>query len=333
MTSTADKSTIEPILVENPNRFVLFPIKYKKTWELYKKATHSTWFTEEIDFTDDKEDFKKLTPDEQHFIKHVLAFFAASDGIVNENVMTNLMKQVQIPEARAFYAHQMFIENVHSESYSLMIDTLVDGEEKEFLFKAIDNIPVIKKMSDWAVKWMESDNNFSRKMIAFACIEGIMFSGPFCAIFWIKKRGLMPGLCYSNELISRDEGQHTNFAAHIYNDLIVNKEHPDTVLEIVKEVVELEIEFINDSLPCRLIGMNQDMMAEYVKYVADRLLVQLGSQKYWKAKNPFPWMELISVDNKTNFFEKRVAEYNMAAASKGAKTATKYKNIDLSSDF
>lgn len=320
----------EPILVENPNRFVLFPIKYNKTWELYKKATHSTWFTEEVDFSEDKAHFKKLNKDEQHFIKHVLAFFAASDGIVNENLMTNLMEQIQIPEARAFYSHQMFIECVHSELYSLMIDTLVDGEEKQYLFDAIDNIPVIKKMSDWAIKWMQSKNNFSRKMIAFACVEGIMFSGPFCAIFWLKKKGLLPGLCYSNELISRDEGMHCTFAAHVYNDLIVNKESYETVLDIFKEAVELEIEFINESLPCSLIGMNQDMMTDYIKFVADRLLVQLGYPKYWKNKNPFPWMELISVDNKTNFFEKRVSEYSMASASKGK---TKYKNINLNDDF
>jgi ribonucleoside-diphosphate reductase subunit M2 len=297
----------ETILIENPHRFVLFPIQYHKTWDMYKKAQKSTWFAEEIDFTDDITHYKKLSDDEKYFINNVLAFFASSDGIVNENLMKNLMEQAQVPEIRAFYAHQMFIETIHNESYSLMIDVLVNSDEKNKLFKAITEIPIITKMSDWSLKWLNSEKSFSQKMIAFACIEGIMFSGPFCAIYWLKKRGLMPGLSFANELISRDEGLHCDFAVHVYNDLIKHKESYETILEIFKEAVELEIEFINDSLPCSLIGMNKDMMKQYIEFVADRLLSQLNYPKHWNVSNPFDWMDLISMDTKTNFFEKRVS--------------------------
>ena len=329
------KYTQEQILIENPLRFVLFPIQYKKTWSLYKQAVASTWFAEEIDFSDDIIHYKKISDDEKYFINNILAFFASSDGIVNENLIKNLMVQVQIPEIRAFYTHQMFIESIHSEAYSLMIDVFVHPDQKKHLFEAILTIPIIKKMGDWALKWMNSDKPFTQKMIAFACIEGILFSGPFCSIYWLKKRGLMPGLCYANELISRDEGLHCQFATHIYIDLIKNKESYSIILEIFKEVVELEIEFINVCLPCSLIGMNSDMMTEYIKYVADRLLIQLGYTSYWNAKNPFDWMELISVDTKTNFFEKRVSEYGLATAKKNNSVINqnKYIDININDDF
>jgi len=307
---------MEPILIENPHRFVLFPINYHNTWEMYKKAQHSTWFVEDLDFSDDREQFNKLSKDEQHFIKHILAFFASSDGIVNENLTKNMIEQVQVPEIRAFYTHQMFMETVHNEAYSLMIDVIVQHDEKDRLFKAITEIPTISKISKWALKWLNSDRSFAQKMIAFACVEGIMFSGPFCAIYWLKKRGLLPGLAMANEWISRDEGLHCAFAAHVYSDLIVNKESYETILDIVKEAVELESEFINESLPCSLIGMNSELMTRYIEFVADRLLNQLGYQKYWKTENPFEWMELISIDAKSNFFERRVSDYALASGSK-----------------
>ena len=319
----------ELILQENNMRFVLFPIQYPKTWKLYKDAQVFTWFAEEIDFSEDKIHYNNMSNDEKYFIENILAFFAAADGIVNENLMKNLMMQVQIPEIRAFYTHQIFIESIHSETYSLMINTIIEEHKRENLFKAILNIPSIKKISEWAIKWMDSDKPFSQKIIAFACVEGILFSGPFCAIYWLKKKGLLPGLSHANELISRDEGLHTDFAVHIYTDLLEHKESYETILNIFKEVVDLEIEFINESIPCKLIGINKDLMTNYIKFVADRLLTQFQYPKYWNIKNPFDWMDLMSIDTKTNFFEKRVAEYSLKKQTK----ETTFKHINLNDDF
>lgn len=299
----------EPILVENKNRFVLFPLQNNKIWEMYKKHVASFWTAEEIDLSQDLIDWKKLNNDEKHFIKYVLAFFAASDGIVLENLADNFISEVQLPEARCFYGFQAAMENIHSETYSLLIDTYIkDKKEKNELFNAMDNIPCIKKKAEWCFKWMNRDSPFMQRMLAFACVEGIFFSGSFCAIFWLKKRGLMPGLTFSNELISRDEGLHTDFACLLYRQA-VNKLDDKTVHEIVNNAVECETEFICDALPCKLIGMNSDMMKQYIKFIADRLLVELGHPKIYNIENPFEWMEMISLNGKTNFFEKRVSEY------------------------
>jgi ribonucleoside-diphosphate reductase beta chain len=299
----------EPILQENKDRFVLFPIKHKDIWDMYKKAEASFWTAEEIDLSSDLQDWSdKLNNDEQHFIKHVLAFFAASDGIVNENLAINFMNEVQYPEARCFYGYQIMIENIHSETYSLLIDTYIkDPQEKDKLFHAIETIPAVKHKAEWALKWI-SNGGFAERLIAFAAVEGIFFSGSFCSIFWLKKRGLMPGLTFSNELISRDEGLHCDFACLLYSQL-VNQLPKEKVKQIITDAVSIEKEFVTEALPVRLIGMNADMMCQYIEFVADRLLVALNCGKVYNATNPFDFMELISLQGKTNFFEKRVAEY------------------------
>jgi ribonucleoside-diphosphate reductase beta chain len=301
--------SIEPILQENKDRFVLFPIKHNDIWEMYKKAEASFWTAEEIDLSSDQTDWTaKLNDDERHFIKHVLAFFAASDGIVNENLAVNFMNEVQYPEARCFYGYQIMIENIHSETYSLLIDTYIkEPQEKDKLFHAIETIPAVKHKAEWALKWIEN-GGFAERLIAFAAVEGIFFSGSFCSIFWLKKRGLMPGLTFSNELISRDEGLHCDFACLLYSQL-VNQLPKEKVSEIITDAVSIEKEFVTESLPVRLIGMNADMMCQYIEFVADRLLLALGCSKVYNATNPFDFMELISLQGKTNFFEKRVAEY------------------------
>ena len=291
----------EPLLEENPNRFVLFPIKYSDIWRMYKDQKAAFWTAEEIDLAQDVKDWEKLTDNEKHFIKHVLAFFAASDGIVLEN-----------PEARCFYGFQMMMENIHSETYSLLIDTYIsDAVEKDFLFKATSNIPVVTKKADWALKWIGSDNSYAERLVAFAAVEGIFFSGSFCAIFWLKKRGLMPGLTFSNELISRDEGIHTDFACLLYKHLN-NKISNERIQAIIDEAVQIELEFVSDSLPVELIGMNSRLMGQYIKFVADRLLFAVGVPKLYNTENPFEWMDMISLTGKTNFFEKRVGEYQKA---------------------
>jgi ribonucleoside-diphosphate reductase beta chain len=299
----------EPILKENKDRFVLFPIKHKDIWEMYKKAEASFWTAEEIDLNPDLQDWEnKLNDDEKHFIKHVLAFFAASDGIVNENLAVNFMNEVQYPEARCFYGFQIMMENIHSETYSLLIDSYIkDPKEKDRLFHSIDTLPCVGKKADWALKWI-GNGTFAERLIAFAAVEGIFFSGSFCSIFWLKKRGLMPGLTFSNELISRDEGLHCDFACLLYAQL-ENQLPKEKVTAIITNAVEIEKEFVSDALPVRLIGMNAEMMCQYIEFVADRLLVALGCEKKYNATNPFDFMELISLQGKTNFFEKRVAEY------------------------
>ncbi|MFM1781098.1 MAG: Ribonucleoside-diphosphate reductase [Bacteroidota bacterium] len=300
---------VEPLLVEDPNRFVLFPIKHDDIWQFYKKAEASFWTAEEIDLSQDLADWKKMNDGERHFVSHVLAFFAASDGIVNENLANNFLKEVQYAEAKCFYGFQIMMENIHSETYSLLIDSYIsDPKEKDHLLRAIETIDCVKKKADWALKWIESDN-FVERLISFAAVEGIFFSGSFCSIFWLKKRGLMPGLSFSNELISRDEGLHCDFACLLYADHINNKLTQDRIYEIILEAVEIEKEFVTVALPVSLIGMNAEMMCQYIDFVADRLLVSLGCQKHYNATNPFDFMEMISLQGKTNFFEKRVAEY------------------------
>jgi|TARA_B110000483_G_scaffold93720_1_gene115451 ribonucleoside-diphosphate reductase beta chain len=309
------KEILEPILHENNERFVLFPIQHNKIWEMYKQAEASFWTAEEIDLAPDMKDWESLTSNERHFISHVLAFFAASDGIVNENLVINFMQDVTIPEARCFYGFQIAIENIHAETYSLLIDTYIkDEQEKSKMFNAIDTIPCVKKKADWALKWIDDSPSFAHRLIAFAAVEGIFFSGSFCSIFWLKKRGLMPGLSFSNELISRDEGLHCDFACLLYT-MLNNKLDVKEVNSIIMEAVEYEKEFVSEALPVSLIGMNAEMMCDYIEFVADRLLVSLGYDKVYNAKNPFPWMEMISLQGKTNFFEKRVAEYQKAGVS------------------
>ncbi|MBK8965383.1 MAG: ribonucleoside-diphosphate reductase small subunit [Saprospiraceae bacterium] len=308
-----ETATVEPILAENPDRFVLLPIKYPEIWEWYKKAEASFWTAEEIDLVQDLQDWdNKLNDDERHFIKHVLAFFAASDGIVNENLVLNFMREIQIPEARCFYGFQVAIENIHSEVYSLLIDTYIkDNKEKDFLFKALQNLPCVSKKGNWALKWIENAPSFAHRLIAFAAVEGIFFSGSFCSIFWLKKRGLMPGLSFSNELISRDEGMHCDFACLLYS-MLRHKLDPKEVEAIITEAVEFEKEFVTDALPVSLIGMNAELMTQYIEYVADRLLLSLGNKKVYGTANPFQWMDMISIQGKTNFFEKRVGDYQKA---------------------
>jgi ribonucleoside-diphosphate reductase beta chain len=309
----------EPILQENKDRFVLFPIKHDIIWEMYKKAEASFWTAEEIDLAPDLVDWNsKLNEDEKYFIKHVLAFFAASDGIVNENLAINFMNEVQYPEARCFYGYQIMIENIHSETYSLLIDTYIkDPNEKDKLFHAIDTIPCVGKKAEWALKWI-GNGTFQERLVAFAAVEGIFFSGSFCSIFWLKKRGLMPGLSFSNELISRDEGLHCDFACLLYSQL-ENKLNPEQVAEIIINAVEIEKEFVSDALPVRLIGMNANLMCQYIEFVADRLLLSLGCAKHFNVTNPFDFMELISLQGKTNFFEKRVAEYQKSGVMNSGK--------------
>lgn len=304
---------IEPILRENPNRFVLFPIQHDDIWAFYKKSEACFWTAEEIDLSQDLTDWdKKLNDDERHFIKHVLAFFAASDGIVNENLAENFVSEVQYTEAKFFYGFQIMMENIHSETYSLLIDTYIkDTKEKDYLFNAIENMDCVKKKAEWALRWIDN-GDFRERLIAFAAVEGIFFSGSFCSIFWLKKRGLMPGLSFSNELISRDEGMHCDFACLLYNSHLEKPMETSVVQGIIKDAVEIEKEFVSDSLPVKLIGMNADMMCQYIEFVADRLLVALNCQKVYNAENPFPWMDLISLQGKTNFFEKRVGDYQKA---------------------
>ncbi len=300
----------EPLLEDNPNRFVLFPIEHDDIWNFYKKSEASFWTAEEIDLHQDLSDWdKKLNDNERHFIKHVLAFFAASDGIVNENLAENMVNEVQYTEAKFFYGFQIMMENIHSETYSLLIDTYIkDVTEKNYLFNAIENMDCVKKKADWALRWIDN-GSFIERLIAFAAVEGIFFSGSFCSIFWLKKRGLMPGLAFSNELISRDEGMHCDFACLLYNSHIVNKLEKGVITKIITDAVEIEKEFVSDALPVSLIGMNADLMCQYIEFVADRLLVQLGEPKAFNADNPFDWMDLISIQGKTNFFEKRVGDY------------------------
>jgi ribonucleoside-diphosphate reductase beta chain len=304
---------VEKILVENPNRFVLFPIEHEDIWKLYKQQEACIWTAEEIDLGQDITDWEhKLNNDEQHFIKNVLAFFAASDGIVNENLAMNFVNEVQYTEAKFFYGFQIMMENIHSETYSLLIDTYIkDREEQMHLFRAIDTIPAIRKKADWAIKWINSES-FVERLVAFAAVEGIFFSGSFCSIFWLKKRGLMPGLTFSNELISRDEGMHCDFACHLYNNHIEKKLSEKKLKEIIVSALEIEKEFILEALPIRLIGMNSDLMSQYLEFVTDRLLVALGCSKVYNVANPFDFMENIAIQGKTNFFEKRVAEYQKA---------------------
>ncbi len=302
----------EPILKENKDRFVLFPIEKDDIWKFYKKAEASFWTAEEIDLSQDLKDWANLNDGERHFIKHVLAFFAASDGIVNENLAENFVSEVQYTEAKFFYGFQIAIENIHSETYSLLIDTYVkDPKEKDVLFHAIETMDCVKKKAEWALRWID-EGSFQERLIAFAAVEGIFFSGSFCSIFWLKKRGLMPGLSFSNELISRDEGLHCDFACLLYNDHVVNKLSEETVQEIIKDAVEIEKEFVTDALPVKLIGMNSDLMCQYIEFVADRLLLELGCSKVYNSTNPFDFMEMISLQGKTNFFEKRVGEYQKA---------------------
>ena len=307
----------EKILMENPGRFVLFPIQHDDLWRLFKQQEACFWTAEEIDLGQDIYDWEnKLNADEQHFVKHVLAFFAASDGIVNENLAMNFVNEVQYTEAKFFYSFQMMMENIHSETYSLLIDSYIkDKEEQHKLFNAIDTIPAIKKKADWAIKWINSES-FVDRLVAFAAVEGIFFSGSFCSIFWLKKRGLMPGLTFSNELISRDEGMHCDYACHLFNNHIEKKISEKRVKEIICGALEIEKEFILEALPVRLIGMNSELMSQYLEFVTDRLLVALGCSKVYNSDNPFDFMQNIALQGKTNFFEKRVAEYQKAGVNK-----------------
>ena len=321
----------EPILAENKDRFVLFPIKYKDIWEFYKKAEASFWTAEEIDLASDMQDWNnKLNDNEKHFIKHVLAFFAASDGIVNENLAINFTNEVQYPEARCFYGFQIMMENIHSETYSLLIDTYIkDPAEKDYLLHAVDTVPCVNEKAQWALRWI-GNGSFAERLIAFAAVEGIFFSGSFCSIFWLKKRGLMPGLTFSNELISRDEGLHCDFACLLYTKHVKNQLPPEQVTKIITDAVVIEKKFVVDAIPVKLIGMNADLMCQYIEFCADRLLVALGCNKYYNASNPFDFMEMISLQGKTNFFEKRVAEYQKA----GVMGKSEEKNVfKLDEDF
>jgi ribonucleoside-diphosphate reductase subunit M2 len=330
----------EPLLKPNPHRFVLFPIKYHEVWQMYKKAEASFWTVEEVDLSKDMNDWEnKMTADERHFISHVLAFFAASDGIVNENLVQRFSNEVQIPEARCFYGFQIMIENIHSEMYSLLIDTYIrDTKQRQFLFDAIETIPCIQRKADWALRWISDHrSSFAERLVAFAAVEGIFFSGSFASIFWLKKRGLMPGLTFSNELISRDEGLHTDFACLLFS-LLQHKPSPETVTAIITEAVSIEQEFLTDALPVRLIGMNADLMNRYIEFVADRLLVALGCDRVYNVENPFDFMELISLQGKTNFFEKRVSDYQKSGVMANSKTGTGRPAVDenvftLDADF
>jgi len=320
----------EPILTEQRNRFVLFPIQNNDVWEMYKKHVASFWTADEIDLGDDMRDWAKLNDKEKHFIKHVLAFFAASDGIVLENLIERFMSEVMLPEARCFYAFQGAMENIHSETYSLLIDTYIkDSAEKQYLFNAMDQVPAVRMKAEWALKWMSSEASFAQRLVAFACVEGIFFSGSFCAIFWLKKRGLMPGLTFSNELISRDEGLHTDFACLLYKQLKYTRLSQTIVEEIVTSAVQCEQFFITEALPVNLIGMNNKLMAQYIEFVADRLVFSLGHKKIWNTENPFDFMEMISLCGKTNFFEKRVGEY----AKAGVLNDGDGNDFDLDADF
>ena len=324
-------AAVEPILQENKDRFVIFPIKHHDIWEWYKKMEASFWTAEEIDLHQDLTDWnEKLSADEKYFIKHILAFFAASDGIVNENLAENFVNEVQYSEAKFFYGFQIMMENIHSETYSLLIDTYVKDEaEKDQLFRAIEVFPAIKKKAEWALKWIDSDS-FAERLIAFAAVEGIFFSGAFCSIYWLKKRGLMPGLTFSNELISRDEGVHCDFAVHLHNNHLVNKVPTERILEIIIDALNIEREFVTESLPVSLIGMNAKLMTQYLEFVTDRLLVELNRPKQFNVTNPFDFMDMISLQGKTNFFEKRVSEYQKAGVLNQESQETK---ISFDADF
>jgi ribonucleoside-diphosphate reductase beta chain len=334
MDNQKDLMTNEPILRENPDRFVIFPIKHNDIWSFYKKAEASFWTAEEIDLSSDLTDWHdKLNDDERHFVKHVLAFFAASDGIVNENLAENFVAEVQYPEAKFFYGFQIMMENIHSETYSLLIDTYIkDADERNYLFHAIDTIDCVKKKADWALRWIKN-GSFAERLIAFAAVEGIFFSGSFCSIFWLKKRGLMKGLSFSNELISRDEGLHCDFACLLYNNHLINKLPKEKVREIITDAVAIEKEFIIDALPVRLIGMNSDLMSQYIEFVADRLLAELGNPKVYNVTNPFDFMEQISLQGKTNFFEGRVAEYQKSGVMKQRQVAADDAPFSTDADF
>jgi ribonucleoside-diphosphate reductase beta chain len=324
-------SQIEPILQENKNRFVIFPIKHHDIWEFYKSMEASFWTAEEIDLSQDLNDWNnKLNDDERYFVKHILAFFAASDGIVNENLAENFVNEVQYAEAKFFYGFQIMMENIHSETYSLLIDTYVkDDVEKDRLFNALEVFPAIKKKADWALQWIESDS-FAERLIAFAAVEGIFFSGAFCSIYWLKKRGLMPGLTFSNELISRDEGVHCDFAVHLHNHHLINKVPKERIRGIIVDALNIEREFITESLPVSLIGMNAVLMTQYLEFVADRLLVELGCEREYNTTNPFDFMDMISLQGKTNFFEKKVAEYQKSGVMNTDGDAQK---ISFDADF
>ena len=326
----------EPLLIENKSRFVLFPIENQDIWQMYKEHEASFWTAEEIDLAQDLTDWTKLNPGEKHFISHVLAFFAASDGIVNENLAINFLNEVQLPEARCFYGFQVMMENIHSETYSLLIDTYIkDPEEKNRLFNAIDTVPCVTKKADWALKWINSES-FAERLIAFAAVEGIFFSGSFCSIFWLKKRGLMPGLSLSNQFISRDEGMHCDFACLLYTRYLRNKLDPARVLEIIMDAVAIEQEFVTDSLPVDLIGMNARLMSQYIEFVADRLLLTLGLPKQYNSTNPFDFMELISLQGKNNFFEMRESSYQKAGVMgsiNSTNAATENQRFTTDEDF
>ena len=327
-------SQVEPILQENKNRFVIFPIKHQDIWEFYKSMEASFWTAEEIDLSQDLNDWNnKLNHDEKYFIKHILAFFAASDGIVNENLAENFVNEVQYAEAKFFYGFQIMMENIHSETYSLLIDTYVKDEaEKADLFNALEVFPAIKKKADWAIKWIDSDS-FAERLIAFAAVEGIFFSGAFCAIFWLKKRGLMPGLTFSNELISRDEGVHCDFAVHLHQHHLINKVPKDRIRTIIIDALNIEREFITESLPVSLIGMNAGLMTQYLEFVTDRLLVELGCERVYNTPNPFDFMDMISLQGKTNFFEKKVAEYQKAGVMNSGSGTADAQKISFDADF
>lgn len=322
----------EPLLKDNPRRFVVFPIQYHDIWQMYKKAEASFWTAEEVDLSKDLVHWERLKDEERHFISHVLAFFAASDGIVNENLVENFSKEVQATEARCFYGFQIAMENIHSEMYSLLIDTYIkDPTERDYLFNAIETMPCVKKKADWAIKWINEKNaDYAERVVAFAAVEGIFFSGSFAAIFWLKKRGIMPGLTFSNELISRDEGLHCDFACLMYNHLI-NKPTQERVYEIIKDAVQIEQEFLTEALPCNLIGMNCTLMKQYIEFVADRLLVELNCEKVYNVENPFDFMEQISLEGKTNFFEKRVGEYQKMGVMSGGSGES--HSFTLDADF
>ncbi len=326
-------AALEPILEANDDRFVIFPIKHHDLWEWYKKCEACFWTAEEIDLHEDLNDWNnKLNDDERYFIKHILAFFAASDGIVNENLAENFVSEVQYAEAKFFYGFQIMMENIHSETYSLLIDTYVkDEKEKGILFKALENFPAIKKKADWALNWIESPS-FAERLIAFAAVEGIFFSGAFCSIFWLKKRGLMPGLTFSNELISRDEGMHCDYAVHLHNKHLFNKVPKARITEILTNALDIEREFITESLPASLIGMNSKLMTQYLEFVTDRLLVELECDRVYNATNPFDFMDMISLQGKTNFFEKRVSEYQKAGVLNKEKDEDAQK-ISFDADF
>ena len=324
----------EAILVEDPHRFVLFPIKHHDIWQFYKNHVASFWTAEEIDLSADQKDWESLTDGERHFVSHVLAFFAASDGIVNENLAVNFLSEVQYAEAKCFYGFQIAMENIHSETYSLLIDTYIkDPAEKDKMLKAIDTIPCVRRKADWAMRWI-ANGTFAERLIAFAAVEGIFFSGSFCSIFWLKKRGLMPGLSFSNELISRDEGLHRDFACLLYTNHVENKLPEETVYDLIRDAVLIEQDFVTDALPVSLIGMNAVLMNQYIEFVADHLLVSLGLKKIYNVENPFDFMETISLQGKTNFFEKRVGEYQKAGVKNSSNAESKEMHLfAMDNDF